>query len=79
MKKFEVGQKYNFICWFTGGNTLYTVEYRTQTKVSFKTVANEMDGVHEGIEEFEIDVDEFGNESILIYEYHGHKAQIYAE
>ena len=79
MKKFEVGQKYTFVDWFSGGRSFYTVKERTESTISLDRVAYEADGIHESVEDFDISTDEEGNESIFIYEYHGHEARIYAE
>lgn len=79
MKKFDVGQNYTFVDWFTGGRSFYTVKEKTESTVTFDCIAHEADGTHKSVESYEIFTDNEGNENIFIYEYHGHEARIYAE
>lgn len=78
MARFEVGQKYSWTSWFTGGVMLCTVIARTETVISFKCIDNEIDGVDVRMEDFEVISDDNGNECILFCEYKGHKGYIHA-
>lgn len=77
--KFEIGQKYEWTDWFTGGQKNLTVSKRSANSVTFKYVVWEADGIWENEEEFEIITDDNGNEMILMCEYHGKKGYVYAK
>lgn len=79
MDKFKVGQHYDFTDWFTGGTSDREVKEIKNGKVTFKIERWELDGHHFTTETYDIDTDENGNESVLIYEYHGAEARIHAE
>ena len=79
MKRFEIGQKYGWVCWFTGGLTTYTVVSRSEKSVTLDTIDVEIDGVHHRKETFNIEKGESGNERILIQQYHGEKGYIEAK
>lgn len=79
MDKFKVGQHYDFTDWFTGGTSDREVDKISDGKVTFKIERWELDGHHFTTETYDIDTDENGNESVLIYEYHGEEARIYAK
>lgn len=79
MKSFKVGQIYTYHCWFTGGEHRMTIVDRTDDTITFKVSAYELDGNHATQENYKIDTDDDGNESILIYSYHGQENRIYAE
>lgn len=79
MRIFKRGQEYTNTDWFTGGQMHYIVKSRSENKVVFTRNSHELDGDHEGTEEFTINTDANGNESVLIYEYHGHENRLHAE
>lgn len=78
-KRFAEGMTTLNYCWFTGGESVYTVSRRTANKVYFTVNRHEIDGDHSGRESFPIEQDENGNEFVTLYEYHGHYNRIYAE
>lgn len=79
MKRFEIGNKYNSICWFTGGISEYTVANRTDSTVTLKPFRIELDGNHDcESETYDLHTDENGNEYIVLYSYHGHENRICA-
>ena len=75
---FEVGNKYTNTCWFSGGQSEYTVVSRTESTVTFSQIANELDGIHKTEVTYDIKIDENGIEYVLFYEYHGHENRIYS-
>lgn len=77
--KFKVGQHYDFTDWFTGGTSDRVVDKISDGKVTFKIERWELDGHHFTTETYDIDTDENGNESVLLYTYHDEEARIYAE
>lgn len=79
MKSFKVGQSYIYHCWFTGGEQRMTVVDRTKDAITFEVNAHELDGNHISKENYNVDIDEEGNESVLIYSYHERENRIYAE
>lgn len=78
MKKFKVGQKYEWTDWFTGGSLFYTVEKIEGDEITLSYVDYEIDGTFTNNVTYKITTDDNGNESILKCEYHGHKGYINA-
>ena len=78
MKKFKVGQKYEWTDWFTGGSFFYTVEKIEGDKITLSYVNYEIDGTFTSNKNFTIITDGNGNERVLMCEYHGHKGYINA-
>lgn len=78
MKKFNVGQQYHNICWFTGASCIMEVFALQKNSVTFTVTRTEADGIHTCLEEYHIDHDSEGNESVLIYDYHGKENRIFA-
>jgi hypothetical protein len=73
-KQFEVGQKYESVCWFTGGIGLYTVKAKDNKSVTFGVGHHELDGDYEGEDEtYKLKHDDNGNEYVVLYEYGGHE------
>lgn len=79
VKKFSPGQVYMVSDWFTGGMSKMTVSHVEDGKVTFKTVLHEVDGDFERDETYNLLSDKAGNESILLFTYHGHECRIWAE
>lgn len=78
-KKFEEGQEYESVCWFTGGVGYYTVKKRTDKEITFTIGRHELDGDHKCEDEtFELKFDKHGNEYITLYEYGDHENNIRA-
>lgn len=78
MKKFEIGQVYDTVDWFTGGTCVRKVKDRTDTSLIFEIQRHELDGDHKGVEEYDIYIDEDGNEYVLLYSYKGSENRITA-
>lgn len=73
-KRFEVGQEYESVCWFTAGVGLYTVKAKDTDSVTFSIGRHELDGDHECEDEtYKLKHDDNGNEYIVLYEYGGHE------
>ena len=79
MWKFSIGQEYTYSDWFTGGEQRIRVASREGKKITFDVISVEADGTHKSAEEYQIDIDGYGNESVLIYEYKGHENRIKAK
>lgn len=75
---FEIGQRYSWCDWFTGGHIEYTVVERNDRTVTFALVDSEIDGIHQRNETYEIVTDEQDDERVLICEYHDEKGYLYA-
>lgn len=77
--KFEVGQKFNATCIFTGGTSTYTIVARELDIIKCESIKIELDGVHHVAEEFKIELDsETGEEKIELWSYCDHKGYLYA-
>lgn len=73
-KRFEVGQEYESVCWFTGGVGYYTVKAKDDKSVTFSIGRHELDGDHQCEDEtYKLNHDDNGNEYIVLYEYGGHE------
>ena len=46
MDKFQVGNTYQAICWFTGAMFTYQCVKRTDTEITFSSISEEVDGIH---------------------------------
>ena len=77
--KFMVGQSYVHFSWFTGGRMLYVVDAIKDGKVFMNTEDVELDGVHNRVESYDIQVDENGNEFVVLFNYRGADCKIYAD
>ena len=78
-KRFEVGQEYEKVCWFTAGVGYYTVKARDDKSVTFTIGRHELDGDHDCEDEtYKLKLDENGNEYITLFEYGGHENNIRA-
>ena len=79
LKRFEVGQRYELVCWFTGGVGNYTVKAKDDEYITFSIGRHELDGDHECEDEkYQLKYDDDGNEYIVLYEYCGHENNIRA-
>lgn len=78
MKKFIIGQRYEWTDWFTGGKYFYTVEKIEGDEITLSYIDHEVDGIFTSDQTFKILTDDDGNERILMCEYHGHKGYIKA-
>lgn len=75
--KFRIGQKFEYIDWYTGGRVSLTICDLQDNKVKCHTTYHEEDGVHKGSEWFDISTDAVG-EYITICEKAGTFLQIHA-
>lgn len=78
-KRFQIGQVYDWTDWFSGGQAWYTVKEVADGKVVFAEHRWELDGEFDLISDYEIKIDENGNEYIVMCSYHEHEGRIYAE
>lgn len=78
-RKFEVGQQYEWVGWFTGGRSFYTVTERTPDRLVFSEYRFEIDGEYKLTESFKILTDENGDEYLKMCEYQGEEGRLYAE
>lgn len=78
-KRFEVGQQYEWVDWFTGGVSEYTVIERTSGRLVFGEYRHEIDGDYKMTEAFKILTDENGDEYLKMCEYKGEEGRLYAE
>lgn len=76
--KFEVGKVYRGTMLY-GGDVRYKVVERTDKQVTMKEqwIAEDTGEEAENFEKYDIEI-ENGIEKIMIWEYHGHEAWIYA-
>lgn len=79
VRVFAKGQRYNNTDWFTGGTAVYEVTQVDNNRVTFSVSRNEPDGSFSMQESFDIQKDNTGAESVLLYEYKGHENRICAE
>lgn len=78
-KKFNIGEEYESVCWFTGGVGYYTVKAKDDESVTFSIGRHELDGDHQCEDEtYELKYDDDGNEYVVLYEYGGHENRIRA-
>lgn len=77
--RFQIGETYQSVDWFTGGTGFYTVAGRDGDVLVLKEAHDEIDGFHEceGHSSYQIH-EESGKEYIVIGTYHGHENRIYA-
>ncbi len=77
---FKAGQGYTFTDWFTGGGSFMTVKEVVNRKVTFDVNRSEADGSFKATEAYDILFDEEKNSQyVLIYEYKGKEARVYAK
>ena len=69
-KKFEVGRKYIYSDWFTGGRQVYTCTNRTDDTVTFSLTSYESDGIHINEKTYSISR-ENDNEKVVLFTYKG--------
>ena len=76
--KFEVGMTIEYTSWFTGGTSVRKIIFINGNKL--RTIGSnwELDGHHGSADEYEIEVDEEGNERICISSYEEYKGYVYA-
>lgn len=77
--RFEVGDRYFWTDWFSGGQSHYVVIERTPDRVTFAEHRTEMDGEYDETETFKIFTDEDDNEYVKMCEYHGEEGRMYAD
>lgn len=76
--RFNPGDKYENVDWFTGGVHTYKCISRTENTVTLSAIYDEIDGLHVvPPETFDIRSDEDG-EYILFYTYYGEENRMYA-
>lgn len=75
---FEIGDEYDWVDWFTGGVSYYTVKDINGNKLTFSEYRREIDGEYEKEETFEIQTDDDGNQYIKMCEYYGEVGKLYA-
>ena len=79
LKRFEVGQQYESVCWFTAGVGLYTGKVKDDESVTFSIGCHELDGDHQCEDEtYKLKYDDDGNEYVVLYEYGGYENKIRA-
>ena len=77
--EFREGNEYETVDWFTGGYHRYKCVSRTESKVTFSAVYEELDGTYTGKEIFDIHKDgKDGDEYIVFYVYQGEENRMYA-
>ncbi|MBO5609108.1 MAG: hypothetical protein J5929_01870 [Eubacterium sp.] len=79
IRTFNEGDEYLMNDWFTGGTAIYKVKDRTDTSVIFTVYRHELDGEHECNEEYDITIDEDGNEKVILFTFHGTDCILEAE
>lgn len=65
--KFKEGGKFAFTCPYTGGRHSYVITSRTKDKIICAAVYHEADGMHQLEEEFALETDDKGNESVILW------------
>lgn len=79
MDKFQVGNTYQAICWFTGAMFTYQCVKRTDTEITFSSMSEEVDGIHNmGSATYPIHQDD-GTEYVVIQTYQGEENRMYAD
>ncbi|MFR3808943.1 MAG: hypothetical protein ACLTX3_08340 [Lachnospiraceae bacterium] len=79
MDKFQVGNTYQAICWFTGAMFTYQCVKRTDTEITFSSISEEVDGIHDmGRATYPIHQDD-GTEYVVIQTYQGEENRMYAD
>lgn len=73
MKRFELGQTYEKVDWFTGGVHEYICTSRTDKTVKFSPVYHEIDGTHHVKQELHDILTDDEGEYVVLYEYQGEK------
>ncbi len=77
--QFQSGNTYQAICWFTGAMFTYQCVKRTDTEITFSSISEEVDGIHDmGSATYPIHQDD-GTEYVVIQTYQGEENRMYAD
>jgi hypothetical protein len=76
---FKLLQTYKVTDWFTGGTQTYKVTSVNERQVTFKVISNELDGISDRTETYDILKDKNGFNYVTLYEYKGEENRIYAD
>lgn len=77
-KIFKIGQTFDTYCWFSGGHHVSKITDRTENKITCNSVNEELDGISNNTEEFDILSDDNG-EYIVVQSYKGKENRVYAK
>lgn len=77
--RFQAGETYESVDWFTGGTGYYTVVRRNGDILELTEAHDEIDGFHTNPETSTYEVhEEDGTEYIVFYSYRGNENRLYA-